>query len=144
MRVVDLQAVRVLIGEFRFQGGNDQLVIALAGKMNAAILESLNRQLRRFCDREFKSFVLFQVSVIGGRGTLDHLASLHNVARIDVLIDENGADIIVPFEIINQTPAFRFRRVCRFPFRTPTTGGGRHEPRRDVAVLAAFAVEVMS
>lgn len=100
MRVIDLQSVRVLIGQFRLQGRDDQFVIAFSSQMYAAILKGLNREFRSFFDAFGKGFVFFQVPVVCSRGTLDHLPGLHDVAGVHVLIDKNGTNVVVPLEIV--------------------------------------------
>lgn len=143
MSVLDLDPLRILIGEFCFQRRDNQLVIALAGQMDAAILKRLDCKHRGFLDRFAKRFIRLDLAVIGRCRDFDHLSRLHDVARVDVLIDQHFANIVRPFEIVDQPAPFSFRRIGRQPPIASLAGRGRYKARRYMTVFAAFAVEVM-
>lgn len=62
---IDFQAIRVLI-VLGFQYRQDQFVIALASRMNRAILESENRKRCGFFDRFGKYGIRLELAVVGG------------------------------------------------------------------------------
>lgn len=143
MRVIDFETIGVLIGEFRLQCGDDEFVVALACKVDAAILESLNGKFRSFGYRFPEGLIFFQVPVVCGGGAFDNLARLHDVAGVDVFIDQDFANIVRPFEIVDQPSFLSLRRICRQSSSTTSASRRRNETRRAMAVLTGLAVVVM-